>query len=597
MADQAFPLFARPSKSKAISIRDPDSGEMQPTPVVQQPGSTFPASLHPTTKDFNAECALNSSTNTSDSRPTQPTEDSGDDGPAFNVYARPFVPEASTVVNKLVGQVMNTQPTKRIHFGAYVGSYVGSDILSPFPVPIQPPNVSPDTISYTHYELYFRYHLEVEFQSQVRENEIYSLYGHEVTLSRDPGEPSCSFTVPGLRENSPYIEEDDLIQLRQLRYDHMGRLLGMEQWLRQGRANGFPAPGWTGMVYNGRASVVQRKKELLVLRVCGLSPPNFSMIHSVLGNPVFKFNVQFPVPKDRYLPMHQALSIVQKTLRDSNNRNLNTYAAHALYSITHPKSNSSHPLEGLSTTPLSWLQSMLFPIEADCEVQTNLNPGSFTRPFFDDQLNWEQKKAIDSVCAHNYGTLPFLISGPPGTGKTKTLAEIAVQLLKTVNEISHILFCAPSDPAADTIVQRISTHFKPTELLRLNRPSRTFAELPGAVLPFCHVLQNKFDLPPFKQLMAYKLVVTTCRDASLLLYSRLTNSDLYVAENSMRSAIHPYAAQSSEIALHWTALIMDESAQAIEPEALIPLSVVAPPLDAAKIAFTPLFVMAGDEHQ
>jgi superfamily I DNA and/or RNA helicase len=166
-----------------------------------------------------------------------------------------------------------------------------------------------------------------------------------------------------------------------------------------------------------------------------------------------------------------------------------------------------------------------------------------------------------------------------------------------VDRVSHILFCAPSDPAADTIVQRISAHFNPTELLRLNRPSRTFAEVPGAVLPFCYIQLDKFDLPPFKQLLAYKLVVTTCRDASLLLYSRLTNADLYAAEYGLRTSIHPYAAQPSQVELHWTALLIDEAAQAMEPEALIPLSIVVPPVESAKLAFSPLFVMAGDEHQ
>lgn len=96
--------------------------------------------------------------------------------------------------------------------------------------------------------------------------------------------------------------------------------------------------------------------------------------------------------------------------------------------------------------------------------------------------------------------------------------------------------------------------------------------------------------------MSYKLVVTTCRDASLLLYSRLTNSDLYAAEYGLRNSIHPHNAQSSRVELHWT-LLIDESAQGIEPEVLIPLSVVAPPLETVDLVFTPLFVMAGDEHQ
>ena len=611
--------LTRPTKSKAIPIINPDSSERELIPVVQKPASTFLASLHTTSKDSSAKFTPSTPTNAK----TPPISELEDIGQAFNVYARLFVPKALTIINTLDGQKIDTPAMNQIDFGAYVRNYFGFEFLPLIPLPIELPRNTPfslnDGVIHTHYEQYFQYHLEAEIQSQQQENDSYSLYGHDATtLSHELGQPAtCSFIVPGLRENSPYVEEDDIIQLRQLRYDHMGRPLGMEQWLASssqfgGSAPGFPAlpsrwraPGWTGIIYNARASGVQRKQEQLLVRVCGLITQNVNldMQHSLSGKHHLKFNVQFPVPKERYLPMQQVLPIIQRALRQANSSSQyqDTYgatnAAHAIPSTTSPKSYSSPQLEGLSEARHHWLQSMLFPTEANCEMQTKLNTGSFNRPFFDEQLNWEQQKAIESICSRNYGTLPFLVSGPPGTGKTKTLIETALQLINNVDKVSHILFCAPSDPAADTIIQRLSAHFKPTELLRLNRPSRTFAEVSGAVLPFCYVSQNIFCLPPFKHLMSYKIVVTTCRDASLLMYSRMTNFDLYAAEYGLRSSIHPYDSPPSQVELHWTALLIDEAAQAMEPEALIPLSIVAPPLESAKLAFRPLFVMAGDEHQ
>jgi hypothetical protein len=621
--------LARPTRPKAIPIINPDSGERHLIGIVHKPASTVLASLHPTSKDSSARFTTSTSINAKTPPVSKLEEDSVSEGIrlAFNVYARPFVPEALTIINTLDGQKIDTPAMNQIDFGAHVRHFTTLELLPPVPQPVELPmngsfNLT-DAVICSHYEQYFRYHLEAEIQSQQHENESYSLYGHDAAmLSCEHGQPAiCSFLVPGLRENSPYVEEDDIIQLRQLRYDHLGKLLGMEQWLAPssqfggstpgfpalaGRWRGEPAPGWTGIVYNARVSGVQRKQEQLLVKVYGLMAQNvmFDMQHSLSGKHHLKFNIQFPVPKERYLPMKQVLPIIQKALRQANasrNQYQDAYgatnAAHTIPSTTSPEPYNSPQLEGLSEAHHHWLQSMLFPTEADCEVQTTLNSGSFNRQFFDGQLNWEQQKAIESICSHNYGSLPFLVSGPPGTGKTKTLVETALQLINNVDKVSHILFCAPSDPAADTVVQRLSAHLKPTELLRLNRLSRTFAEVSAAVLPFCYVSQNVFYLPPFKHLMSYKIVVTTCRDASLLMYSRMTNFDLYTAEYGLRSSIHPYDTRLSQVELHWTALLIDESAQAIEPEALIPLSVVAPPLESVKLAFSPLFVMAGDVHQ
>ena len=178
--------------------------------------------------------------------------------------------------------------------------------------------------------------------------------------------------------------------------------------------------------------------------------------------------------------------------------------------------------------------------------------------------------------------------------------EIAVQLMR--NEKSHILFCAPSDPAADTLVQRLSGNCKPGELLRLNRTSRTFAEVPDTILPFCCVAENglagnTFSLPPFRELMGYKIVVSSVRDTSMLMYARVTNNDLYFHEHGLRNALHPRDEDTAPVKLHWTALLVDEAAQGIEPEAMVPLSIVAPPLGVSNFAIAPIFVMAGDEHQ
>ena len=108
-------------------------------------------------------------------------------------------------------------------------------------------------------------------------------------------------------------------------------------------------------------------------------------------------------------------------------------------------------------------------------------------------------------------------------------------------------------------------------------------------------------------MMSYKVVVTTCRDAEMLCQARLTNDALRILATKPLSAIAPKLAESvhPNHLVHWTALLLDEAAQAIEPEALIPLSVVDPGssvVSSRKLTMeanhhVPQVVMAGDEYQ
>lgn len=241
-----------------------------------------------------------------------------------------------------------------------------------------------------------------------------------------------------------------------------------------------------------------------------------------------------------------------------------------------------------------WLRSMLFPTEADGSMQTSLNTFQMVQELADPVLNYEQLRAITTVVRRNYGQVPYLVTGPPGTGKTKTVVELALQLLAH-NRKARLLICAPSDSAADTLALRLSKHLSPVTLLRLNSPSRSFPEVPISLMPFCHVGDRYFALPPFAELMKKRIVVACVRDAGILREVRVTNQDLFALEQNLYAALHPYD-HPIQPPLHWDALIMDEAGQATEPEAHLPLLVIAPPND-MKPGEGPLFVMVGDQNQ
>lgn len=83
---------------------------------------------------------------------------------------------------------------------------------------------------------------------------------------------------------------------------------------------------------------------------------------------------------------------------------------------------------------------------------------------FDASLNDSQKRAIKFALA---SPEVALIHGPPGTGKTHTLIELILQMLKRG---LRILVCGPSNISVDNIVERLAPHKVP--IVRLGHPAR-----------------------------------------------------------------------------------------------------------------------------
>ena len=81
-----------------------------------------------------------------------------------------------------------------------------------------------------------------------------------------------------------------------------------------------------------------------------------------------------------------------------------------------------------------------------------------------DSLNDSQKSAIKFALASKEIAL---IHGPPGTGKTHTIIELILQLLK---QSLHLLVCGPSNISVDNIVERLAPHKVP--MVRLGHPAR-----------------------------------------------------------------------------------------------------------------------------
>jgi len=70
-----------------------------------------------------------------------------------------------------------------------------------------------------------------------------------------------------------------------------------------------------------------------------------------------------------------------------------------------------------------------------------------------------------------------IIHGPPGTGKTTTLAEVIYQAVKSGN---RVLACAPSNTAVDNLLEKLVAMMP--SVIRVGHPARVFESLRGHTL-------------------------------------------------------------------------------------------------------------------
>lgn len=90
------------------------------------------------------------------------------------------------------------------------------------------------------------------------------------------------------------------------------------------------------------------------------------------------------------------------------------------------------------------------------------------------RLNPPQKEAVEfALSARDVA----ILHGPPGTGKTTTLAEV---VFHAVRSGQRVLACAPSNTAVDNLLERLASMLP--NVLRVGHPARVFESLRGHTL-------------------------------------------------------------------------------------------------------------------
>ncbi|PRW57862.1 helicase MOV-10 [Chlorella sorokiniana] len=170
------------------------------------------------------------------------------------------------------------------------------------------------------------------------------------------------------------------------------------------------------------------------------------------------------------------------------------------------------------------------------------------------RLNAEQRTAVAAVVSGAGRAFPYALFGPPGTGKTVTLVECALQLLQAYPH-ARLLLCAPLNYSADLLCSALAAAgLGSGDMLRLNDPRRPPFTVKEDVLPFSTYDEatRMFGVEP-ELCRSRRVVVATCGAAGLL------------QEGPFASA-----------PCRFTHVLIDEAGQALPPEALIPLALLAP---------------------
>ncbi|XP_039091687.1 RNA helicase Mov10l1 isoform X2 [Hyaena hyaena] len=175
-------------------------------------------------------------------------------------------------------------------------------------------------------------------------------------------------------------------------------------------------------------------------------------------------------------------------------------------------------------------------------VQT---PKAREKEFFNPVLNENQKLAVRRILSGDCRPLPYILFGPPGTGKTVTIIEAVLQVYCALPD-SRILVCAPSNSAADLACLRLheSQLLQPGAMVRVNATCRFEETIIDTIKAYCK------DGEDIWKASRFRIIITTCSSAGLFY-------------------------QIGVRVGHFTHVFVDEAGQASEPECLIPLGLVS----------------------
>lgn len=278
--------------------------------------------------------------------------------------------------------------------------------------------------------------------------------------------------------------------------------------------------------------------------------------------------------------------------------------------ITYKRMESTmRKLAEFNETPSNHIMQLLLGDSSLNTIKTsNINS------FYNSNLNDSQKEAVNFAVNNELS----IIHGPPGTGKTHTLIEIILQLLKNedINKTNQrILVCGPSNIAVDTILERLSHHLPGNYLLRIGHPARLLESNLSHSLDILskngdigQILKDIYKdidrtIKDIKKMKSYKDRKLAWKDVKelrkeLRIRERKIINDLILESKVVVATLH--GSSSRELCSIYNneefnnklfdTIIIDEVSQSLEPQCWIPL------ISHEKSNYSKL-ILAGDNKQ
>ncbi|KAJ8686783.1 hypothetical protein QAD02_022577 [Eretmocerus hayati] len=185
--------------------------------------------------------------------------------------------------------------------------------------------------------------------------------------------------------------------------------------------------------------------------------------------------------------------------------------------------------------------------------------------WFNERLNHYQKEAVKNILKGVVRPMPYVIFGPPGTGKTMTACEAVLQIFFSVPK-SRILVVTPSNNSANLIAERLlkSDELVTEDIVRLVAKSYLDSgSVPEMLRTYCVTA----DIAEERTRSDVNLTDSRGYRTNLTL-SVLMKHRIIVATCSAAGIIHNMGAKAGD----FTHILVDEAGQATEPEVMISLS-------------------------